>query len=810
MLQNYLKIAFRSLINNKLYSAINIVGLAVGLAAFILIVLFVRDQFSADGHWAGAENIYRVENTYLRPGQPDRLTPNAVDPLKDIFLETFAEVEGMTRFMEGGITLRHGEDLFAQQVLLADPDFFDFFQLRALEGSVETAFQDMHNTVISQRTAEQYFAGEEAVGQVLSIRIAGEFRDMRVAAVIANPEEGSSIMHDFIIPFDREYFAGSRWFSEDWRFAYRENYVRLKDGTDPDLMRAEFPALVERHLPKNQDGMETGHNWSVRIDMVPLTSLQLYGNDANTNPDVLFGMLGVAFLILIIAVVNYLNLSMARTAHRAREVAVRKVVGASRKQIVQQFLGEAMILATIALLLAVAIAELALPYFNEFLLSVVALDLINQPAVLAVFIVLGIGVGLSAGSFQAVFFAALKPKDVLYSSTASDNGTGKLRSFLVVSQFTISIGLMIVTLFVNKQTDYVRSLDLGFNPDELIVVAGTSGSRSDEFKARLLESPLISTVGRSSDVPTEGSEDRLSIQPPSGGEKVTLDGLPTDSDFFRVYEIPLVAGRYLEPTEADTLRHRTGNTDYKSAGNIIVNRSGIETLGIESPEVAVGQIVRVDLTSSLRVDARIVGVVEDFHFDSARDVIRPGIYYLDERRRADMTVRIDGSNRDLAMAAVQQAWQETFPESIFSYRVMSELVERQYQTDGRLQDVLFAFTVLAVVISCLGLYGLASFTAERRTREIGIRKVLGASLSDIIVLLLWQFSKPILVANLIAWPVAFYFLSDWLAGFAYRIELSVLPFVAVAAVALLIGWVTVLSRAYLVARTHPVGALRYE
>jgi putative ABC transport system permease protein len=810
MFQNYLKTAFRNLLRNKLFSAINIVGLAVGLSAFILIVLFVRDQFSWETSWQNADNIYRIENTYLRPGSPERASSNAVDPLKDIFLDTFREVEDITRYFPANLTIRVGSELQTQQTMFADSNFFQFFNVEFIEGNAATALSELGNVVLSERTAKRLFGDGTALGKSVVVRRRSGDVELIVSGVIADPAQNTQIQHDFVTPFNREYFVGARWFTEDWQFALRRTFVRLQEGVDPSVMAAEFPALVERHLPKSQAGMETGRNWSVRIDMVPLQDMRLYGNNANANPDVLFGMLGIAFLILIIAVVNYLNLSMARTAHRAREVAIRKVVGASGGQITQQFLGEALILAFIALLLAMTIAELALPAFNEFLASVVSLDLTSEPATLAVLVVLAIGVGLSAGSFQAVFFAALKPRDVLYSSTASDNGTSKLRSALVVTQFTISIGLMIVTFFVNKQTEYARSLELGFNPDNLLVVAGTNNDRSDEFKFRLLESPLIQSVGRSSDVPTEGSEDRLLIQPAVGAEKVTLDGLPADPDFFTAYDIPLLAGRFLNATEADALRLRSGNTEYKTAGNIIVNRSGAKLLGYETPEAAVGQIVTADMSADLRIDARIVGVVENFHFDSARDVIRPGIYYHDEQRRSDMSVRIDGTNRELAIQAIREAWFETYPDSLFRFRVMADMVEQQYQTDNRLSDLLLAFTMLAIAISCMGLYGLASFTAERRTKEIGIRKVLGAGIKDIVSLLIWQFSKPILIANLIAWPAAFYFVSDWLGSFAYRVELGVLPFVGVGLAALLIGWATVAARAFVVAQSNPIKALRYE
>ncbi|NVJ99859.1 MAG: ABC transporter permease [Alphaproteobacteria bacterium] len=810
MFQNYIKTAIRSLMRNKLFSVINIAGLAIGLAAFILIILFVKDEFSWDSHWSRADDIYRLENTYIRVDQPDRASPNAVDPLKDIFFETFREVEDVTRYINGAMTLRNGGELFAQPVFFADPNFFDFFELTFLEGSADTALVNLSDAVISKRTAQKYFGDVPALGRTLTVRMGDEYRDYYVSGVVEDPKERSSVVHDFVVPFNREDFVGARWFTEDWRFAIRTTFVRFASGTDMDLIRAELPAIVERHLPKGQQGQENGRNWSMKLHLVPMQDIHLYGNDANADPDVLFGFVGVAVLILLIAMVNFLNLSMARTAHRAREVAMRKVLGAGRGQVVQQFLGESVLLASVALLLALAMVEVALPYYSEFLRTIVALDLMSQPALLGALVLLGIGVGVSAGSFQATYFAMLKPRDVLYSNTSADNGTSRLRQALVIAQFTISVALMIIAFFVNKQTDYARQLELGFKADNLIVLSGTNNRRSNEFKARLLESPFITAVGRSSDVPTEGSEDRLHIRPATGGEPVMLDGLPTDPDFFKVYEIPLLAGRFLTDTGVDVLRDRAEEPVYAPAANIVVNAMGAKLLGFETPEAAIGQQMPVDMSSTLRIDATIVGVVGDFHFDSARDVIRPGIYYVDFVRNSDMTVRIDGANREAAIAHIEQAWRETYPDNILRYRSMAELVESQYQTDDQLGDVLLAFTLLAVFISCMGLYGLASFTAERRTKEIGIRKVLGARLGDIVGMMIWQFSKPILIANLIAWPVAFYFLYSWLDGFAYRIELGLLPFIGIGGAALLIGWMTVAGHALMVARSNPIKALRYE
>ncbi|MEX0300583.1 MAG: ABC transporter permease [Kordiimonas sp.] len=813
MFENYLKTAIRNLLRNKLFSAINIVGLAIGLAAFILILLFVRDEKSWDKHWKDAESLYRIETSMTFATREDRRTDRTPNLAKNMLLNTYSEIEGITRYIDANVTLRAGDELLSQYTLIAESNFTEIFDLEFIEGNAATALADPSGVVISERTAARIFGPVNEkmfLGRTIEMSFGGDLRDVFVAGVIADPQVDSTINHDFILPFQREYFEGSRWFTDNWGFSYWITYARLAAGADVDLVRADLPALLDRTVPYDQDGAETGSEWKIDLHLVPLSDVHLLRAYGDEDPVMLYGLITVAFLILIIAVVNFLNLSMARTVYRAREVAMRKVLGAGRGQIVQQFLGESILLAFISLLIALVMIEVALPYYREFLSSMVDLELIGQPLVFGAIILLGVVVGLSAGSLQSLYFSFLKPRDVLYSSTAPDNRTSKLRMGLVVAQFAISVALMVIAFFVNKQVEYARTLDLGFNADNLVVVSGTSGPNSDDFKHRLLESPYVKAVGRSSDVPTEGSEDRIQMRPVSGGAETTLDGLPIDPDFFKAYEINLIAGRYLTTSEADIVRPRSDEGTYREAGNIVINASGAKLLGFETPEAAIGQIFPTTLRPEVNVSATIVGVVDDFHFDSARSVIRPGIYYVDHLRQADMSVRIDEQNRALALAHIQEAWSAVFPTGVLRYRVMKDMVERQYQADDKLGGVLAAFTVLAIVVSCLGLYGLASFTVERRTKEIGIRKVLGAGLNDIVTLLLWQFSKPILIANLVAWPVAFYFLSDWLNTFVYRIELGLLPFAVLGGSALAIGWLTVAGRAIIVARTNPINALRCE
>ncbi|PCI63336.1 MAG: hypothetical protein COB37_05080 [Kordiimonadales bacterium] len=809
MYKNYLVTALRSFARHKLFSFINITGLAIGLAAFILILLFVRDQYNWDQNWHRSADTYKLETTLTYPDRDDRVSPGAVDPLKDLFLATYPEVEDITRYLSASMDLRLGDNLFREPAAFADPNIIDFFQFEFVEGNAEGALLNLNSIVITERLAAKLFPGESALGKVVTSTVR-ETQDYRIAGVIKDFSHNSHFSFEIIVPFSRDYFVGRRWFTEDWRFPLRRSYVRFKKGTDVAGVTAQLPALIEQHMPQETGGQETGRGRGMILNLIGLKDLHIYRMELTGDLATLQGFLVVGLLILVIAVVNFLNLSMARTSYRAREVALRKTVGASPRQVLVQFLTESVVLALVSLVIALALVELALPYYNDVLASVIEFDLFSNPLLLAGLTLLGIVVGLSAGSLHATYFAVLKPSSVLQGNGARDGGKQRFRTALVVGQFTIAIALMTTAYFVTKQTEYARTLNLGFDKENLVVLSGTNGQDSDAIKAKLLESPFILSVGRSSDVPTEGSEDRLQMRPVAGGDMAQLDGLPTGPDFFKVYNIPMLAGRPLDASVGvDNFRTRE-TREYREAVNIVINAAGARLLGFASPEAAIGQTIRTNLTSDFAFDATIVGVSADFHFDSARDVIRPGIYYLDEFRRSDMSIRIDAANIEAAQAAIGEAWQVFFPGQVMQTRSMAEMVERQYQGDARIGNLLTAFTVLAIIISCLGLFGMASFTVERRTKEIGIRKVLGARYGDISLLLLWQFSKPILVAVAAALPIALYISNEWLSGFAYRIELSPWPLLLISSAVLVIGWATVAGHAFKVARANPIRALRYE
>lgn len=815
MFNNYLTTAMRNILKNKLFSAINVLGLAVGLAATILLLLFVKDEFSWDQHWSRGEDTYRLEMTWQFASRPPVPNARTVPPLQALMEDTFSEVEETSRFMPAGVTIEKDGDLFTDRAFVVEPNFVRFFEIDVIKGNVESFEAEKSSILISERTALKYFADADPIGKTLTIQEAD--KNFIVAGVFTNLSDKNHMFGDIIVPFDRKMYEGARWFTDGWQFAIWYTYVRFKPGTDIDLINEQLPSLVDTHMPRTaSDSTEGAWDTTAVLDLMPISEIHLKDpkNNQMRQPGdlkTLYTFTGIAFLILGIAIINFLNLTMARTSARSKEVGLRKVMGAKAKQIATQFLSESIVLSLIALVLALVFVEIALPWYSSFLDQILELNILTQPVTLAALIALGVVVGLGAGSYHALHFSVMRPSDVLHSNKSSDTSSGKLRSFLVVAQFAISVTLITASIVITQQTSFARTIDLGFTADNLVIVRGTNGDQSDSFKQALLKNPNVVSVGRSSDAPTEYSEDRIQMFPTfSGGEPVTLDALVTDHDFFKAYDIKLIAGRKLTKDRSqDTLRLR-GTREYKSEGNIVINASALDTLGFSSADEALGQTIRTNLSGSVSISATIVGVYKNFHFDSMRNVIRPGIYYVDENRQSDMAVRYKGGDQAVFIASLDDVWKTFFPNRILYASSMKEMVETQYEADGELGLMLVIFAGLAVFVSSLGIFGLSSFTAEKRTKEIAVRKIMGAGIFDIVSLLVAQFSKPVLIANIIAWPIAWIILNSWLSGFVYRVDLGLTPFLMAGFAALLIAWATVGGHAFRVAKTNPNVALHVE
>lgn len=562
-----------------------------------------------------------------------------------------------------------------------------------------------------------------------------------------------------------------------------------------ELMAIEFYNIEDIHLKSNSRGA-----------IKPRGSLAM-----------VLTFVAIAVLTLLVAATNFTNLSTARASLRAREIGIRKVAGASRRQLIIQFLGESVALSILALFAALAIVELTLPALNSFLARQLTLSYSNDYGLISAIIAIATATGVLSGLYPALMLSSYRPAAVLKSGPPERQGDSGPRAYLIIGQFAVSIALIIVTGITIAQTEYVRSFDIGIDKNNKLILRGMNDDRVREgintFKAQLLAHPDIRFAASSSTVPGDGHDFTEAYRlPGQESEKplliVTQHAGP---DFFEAYGARILAGRSFSEAFLSDVFRGYGETERRQGAAVMVNRSALNILGFAGPQDAIGKEIRYFIgDSEPDVSLTIVGVVDDIHYRSARDDVRPTVFLVDEPNFFSMTISYETDDLPALAAFVDKAWSDLFPDIPIRRIGFDDHQEALYASDTSASQLFAAFAGLAILISCLGLFGLAAFVAERRTKEIGVRKVLGAKVADIVKLLTWQFSKPVLLANLIAWPVAWYFMRQWLDGFAYRIDLSIFYFVAAGAGALAIAWLTVAAHAFRVARSNPVHALRYE
>ncbi len=830
MLRNYLTIAYRNLTKNPLYTSINIVGLGIGLAACILILLYVRGELGFERWVPDAERVYRVHARFDVPGRAPIMSTSSPGPARAAMKEAFPEIESIARIHPRRAKVRLEDKLFYERLYLVDSTWFEMFPPQFLEGDPETAIADTASVVLSQSMKEKYFGQQPALGKTISLDDSVRDREFKVTGVIANAPKNSEFRWDFLGLFDQEEFKKQSWIAEQWTSVNVDTYFKIHEGADGSAIASKLPEFEKQYIPNaNMGGKTIPVHEFIELSIMPLLDLHLHsveGSQVNavTPYTSVMTFAGVALLILIIACINFMNLSTARASQRAREVSLRKVVGATRRELIVQFLGESTMLALLGLALAVAIAQIALPSYSEFLDRELALTYFGQGSVLPMMAGLVLLVGVVGGLYPAFYLSRFKPAAVLKANKSSETqGSTRLRGLLVVLQFAVSIALIICATIVYQQYNYTQTKDLGFQKDNMIIVRDIYREQakkvSDVLRDEIARVPGVAGVTRSGMVPGDGTENNGLLELPGDtrGEPLVLGRYDVDWNFFEQYGIELIAGRELSEDFANddmTGLYEQAEENPESVQDrqvsLMLNREGVRMLGFASPADAIGKAVRVTVTEEVQVDGQIVGVIESFHYKSIREEIRP-TYYVHDGTFSAMTVKVaPGADLDAVMKDVESVWRGQVPELPFRGQILEENLAELYEAEEARAQMFGAFSILAVVIACLGLYGLASFTAARRTKEIGIRKVLGASTTDIVKLLVWQFSKPVLVANLIAWPVAAYAMNNWLTSFQYRVSLNPLLFVAAGLIALLIAWVTVGGHAARFAQTRPSYALRYE
>ncbi|MEL6759386.1 MAG: ABC transporter permease [Myxococcota bacterium] len=826
MLRNYFIAAYRSLFKNPLYTTINVAGLGIGLAACILILLYVRGEFAFERWIPDVERIYQVNTRFDLPGREPLRVPQSPGPVNDAMVRAFSEIESVGSLYYNRAKVKQGDKPFFERLTLVDADFLKIVPIPFLEGDPSTALADTSSVVLSKTLKEKYFGAGPALGKTLSIDDEVRDREFLITGVVEDPPPNSDFSWDLLGLFDRREFVDQPWVAEQWTSANLTTLVKFKPGADPAAVSSQLPEFEASYVPDVEFGGQTfaTHEF-LTLSLMPLRDVHLHAvhgsgyNLASPYTSVVT-FAAIAFLILAIACINFMNLSTARASQRAREVSLRKVLGAHRRDLVTQFLGESTLLAVVALVLALVLVELALPGYNNALDRQLTLSWFDRNSVLPWIVVLVAFVGIAGGLYPAFYLSSFEPARVLKANRSSvDHGSSRFRGALVVTQFAIAIALTICTAVVFQQYRFTQTTDIGFDRENVLVVRGlwreAATKVSDTLVEELQKTPGVVGVTRSSTVPGDAGDSNAPIEVPgaSSAEPIVVARIEVDFDFFETYGVDVLEGRVLDRRFAADRGFKSApdveNSTEETEVSIMLNESGVSYLGFATPQDAVGSAVRITAPPNATFTGNIVGVVENFHFKSIRQAIRPSFYFRNEAAFADLSVRFQGDPAQMVEQA-EAIWRRLLPGLPFQSEFLDDHLADLYQDERSRLGMFGAFSLLAIVIACLGLYGLASFSASRRTKEIGIRKVLGASTLDVIKLLVWQFSKPVLIANVIAWPVAALVMWDWLQGFQYRVALEPWIFGLAAILALSIAWSTISGHALRFARTRPSHALRYE
>jgi putative ABC transport system permease protein len=787
MLHNNIKIALRNIKRYKGYSFINIFGLAIGMACSVLIFLWVQDEMGYDRFHEKADRIFRVEFDQKYSTGLFHVGVTCY-PLGPAVKEEVPEVTEAARVVRlGSMLFRQGDKaMYEDNNVAVDPSYLDIFSFPLERGAMKTALSDTHSVVLSQPMAEKFFGEKDPLGQVINVN---NLWDMKVTGVLKKIPSNSMLQYSCLIPFDILPAAGRR--VDNWQGNSILTYVLLGEQSSPELATAKIQATVEKHDPNGAPDQT--------YTLQPLTRLHLYGHygfDRSIGPiKYVYIFSVIALIVLLVACINFMNLATARSGKRSREVGMRKVVGAVKSQIIRQFYTESIVYTMIALLLAILLDFFLLPFFNTLAGKQLSLQSVNFTVVLTGLFGIAVFTGILAGSYPSLFLSAFQPSLVLKGTRRGGPGSGLFRRALVVAQFTLSVALIIGTGVVLKQLDYMKTMDTGYDKDNIIYVAlrGNTRESFELLKAEILKSPAVRDVTGSGELPSAVYSNMSGVtwEGADPESDISFSMLNVDNDFVRTLGLELLEGRDFSkehPADAET--------------GIIINAKGCQVMGKTS--------VLGDRMTIGEDEYTIVGVVKDFHFQSLREEVEPLFMFMSRDRIRNLLVRINAGETSAAVSHIEKTWKRIVPAFPFEFGFLDKESEALYVAEERLGHILRAFAGLAVFIACMGLFGLASYMAEQRTKEVGIRKVLGASVSQISLLLCREFVLLVLLANAIAWPIMFLVMKGWLNGFAYRSGLNVSIFGSALGTALVVALVSVGFQAVRAARANPAVSLKHE
>ncbi|WPU91071.1 ABC transporter permease [Mucilaginibacter sabulilitoris] len=809
MIRNYIKTAIRSLLKNKGFTVINILGLALGLATCLLIVLYVVDELSYDRYNTKADRIYRV-NEDLKLGDNKVEYAVCMPPLAKTLKTEYPYVENTVRLKNAGTShVKKGSlNISENRVAFADPSLFDVFTLPMINGNPSSALAEPNSVVITETTALKYFNSTNVVGKTLL------FNDntlCKVTGVIKDIPKQSHFNFDFFISMSS--FPDSR--SNEWLRSDYNTYVLLKDASDAKKLEGAFPEFLKKYsgaqmldqLNMSVDAFEKSGSY-FRMNLIPLTAIHLHGHlsgelGANTTTQYIYIFSAIGIFILLIACVNFMNLSTARSSNRACEVGVRKVLGSPRKYLILQFLTESTLLTLLATIIAFLSTLLLLPAFNQLSGKEILITAQSLTWILPVLLFIVIFIGALSGSYPAFYLSAFQPVDVLKGKLTAGFKGGRLRSFLVVFQFSISIILIIGTLVVYNQLNYIQTKNLGYNRSQVLIVQNISelNTQAKIFKQEVKAIPGVINATMTGFLPTSHwSNTSIYFRDASLDQKRSIfpQSWDIDEDYMNTLDMKMAAGRSFS---------RDMQTD---SSGIVLNEAAAKFLGFKDP---LNKTIYRNQGGKHTLDNvkpyHIIGVVKNFNFSSLRDVVEPVVMTLGENNGA-LSIRVNTANLPALLSQIKDKWKNLSPNVQINYSFMDQEFDASYRSEQLTGKVAIILTSLAILIACLGLFGLAAYAAEQRTKEIGIRKVLGASVSAITGMLSKDFIKLVFIAILISSPLAWYLMSKWLQGFAYRIDISWWVLALAGIIALLIAIITVSFQSIKAAMANPVDSLKNE
>lgn len=818
MLKNYLITAFRSLLRNKLTAFINVAGLALSITSALMIYLFVTDELSFDRQHKNIDRTYRVTRNFLDNSGVSRLhLASVAPPIGPLLKNDFGEIEIMARTLQFGLVMAIEENgerkkiATENDVYMAEPDLLKIFDIDITSGNPDKSLDRPLTVMLSESTARKYFEDSDPIGKHLK---AGTRLDLEVTGVYRDFPLQSHWHPDFLVAFSTlndSTIYGRRGLETNWGNNAFTTYLVLDPGADADKLQAQFPAFLDKHFgpyaianfgaPPTFVASRVTELYLQKVSDIHLKSHLDDELEVGGNINTVYVMSIIGGFIVLIACFNFINLSTARATKRSKEVGLRKVVGAFRKQLVTQYLSESMLVAVLAFVLSLPLSMFALNWLNGFTGKAITLTISSGLPIFLGLLIFALVVGLLAGVYPAFVISSFRPALVLKGQQGSFKGNSLIRRALVVSQFTISVVLIIATVITAQQLNYLNTQDLGFEKDQVVTLPyyNELAENYNAFYNELTKSSAIKNATRSSRIPTGRLLDSNGAASIMKGDSlfptgVTLKMVSVDEEFFDTYNIRMAAGRSFS---------KSISTDDSLA--FIVNETAMQKMGMSGP----GDGVDKDFLYG-GVKGKLVGVVSDFHFESLHQDYVPMCFFVNNNFFNNLSVKIAGTNSQAGLEHLEKTWRSFLPLRPFDYQFTSERYTLLYEAEQKQGQLFTIFACLAIFIACLGLFGLATFNTLQRIKEIGIRKVLGASVPSILVLLSREIVGLILAANLIAWPVAWYFMNLWLGSFAFHVNVNPMVFLAAMVAAILVALLTVSAQTLRAAMTNPSTTLRYE